>query len=265
MTAAALPTSQWNLNTVSHRALTRLLISAGDRRLALSNAELQLKSKTVVLTAGQAYWNEKLSSTLKLANIPRETRVLISVSIRSKKEKGFQEAAWTRLQLYNYRGVLTQSPQSLALFTGSEVYPSESGMRLHVAFQEFANRVVFPRAIAIAPLEIERRDARESVTIGGSVLVNPSEPREVIEKLAASDPLKVLSDEKKAFLWKHREIALSHPTSLAKLALAVPFENPACVQEFHRLLAMWPLVPPSFALSVNRAIAKARNSHVSSF
>jgi hypothetical protein len=73
---------------------------------------------------------------------------------------------------------------------------------------------------------------------------------EVLERLAASDPLTQPSDEEKTLLYKYRHYLKDDPRALAKLMLSINWLDTDQIREARRMLKQWAPLSPTQALDL---------------
>jgi phosphatidylinositol-4,5-bisphosphate 3-kinase len=157
--------------------------------------------------------------------------------------------AWVNCLLITHDHELRSGALSLRMWRDEKANPigtcvqnsSSSAPILHVGFDEYQLPVVFPT-----------KDETELLNDPGvSAILQPDPAQaELIHNLISKYPLYPLTKEERSMLWKFRRYCAGFPKSLPKLLLSVPYNSRACVQELHRLLQAWPMLPPIDAMEL---------------
>eukprot|EP01126_Amoeba_proteus_P051292 TRINITY_DN6117_c0_g1_i22.p1 TRINITY_DN6117_c0_g1~~TRINITY_DN6117_c0_g1_i22.p1 ORF type:complete len:751 (+),score=168.27 TRINITY_DN6117_c0_g1_i22:90-2255(+) len=191
--------------------------------------------------------NMTIPSTLFLSNLPRESKLAISLwfsNTKGGKSSKLTSIAWVNCLLYDYKNELRTGPQIL------KMWPNTAEPMGTVVGN------IDPQAIA---LTIEFYS-------GDSIVVIPTEPLDYIpyppceepspeenktlQTLVGQHSLKNLTNEDKALIWKYRTHIMNSPGGLAKFCQSVDKANRIAVQEMHRLIKEWSEVSPVDSLEL---------------
>jgi phosphatidylinositol 3-kinase len=166
---------------------------------------------------------------------------------------------WVNTQLIDHHGFLRSEPIALRLWCdkGQPANPIGTCIDNHAgttsisfSFDKFARPVVFPVDDPPAPPGIPGAAAATEDSLFSKDDKKSKEKAGLIETLINWDPLYSLSEEEMDLLWECRWSLPQKPRSLPKFLQAVPWDDPAAVQEAHIILARWPPLAPLLALEL---------------
>src|SRR3990167_460736 len=205
-------------------------------------------------------WNFWFNFGIKMMNIPRACRICFTLyaTTRSgtskppnrryttKENKEMMKdipIAWVNCLLISYNHELRTGRVSLRMWRDEKANPIGTCVQnsqavapvLHLQFDEYQLPVVFPTkdAKTLPAMDVESLQFGEE----GFELLSQIIPK--IDRIISKDPLYHLSQEERSMFWKQRKYCTTTTASLPKLLVSAPFNNRACVQEMHRLLADW--------------------------
>jgi len=207
-------------------------------------------------TTSSIPWSDSLTwdqvivfSSLCLGDIPKETRVCLTLYARDKS--GNTPMGWASYRLFDFHDVLASGPITTFMwpeeaanpigFCGSCASTKEKNThRLKFEFESHAVPVTYTDI-----MELPR--SQEVLTPP-----TPNESQKAdIEEVALMDPLFYPNNRERELMWRFRHwIKDNHPKALNKLTLAVPWTDPLQIQEFYRLLEIWPKIEPQNALEL---------------
>eukprot|EP01091_Cochliopodium_minus_P009002 TRINITY_DN2134_c2_g1_i2.p1 TRINITY_DN2134_c2_g1~~TRINITY_DN2134_c2_g1_i2.p1 ORF type:complete len:1422 (+),score=367.59 TRINITY_DN2134_c2_g1_i2:21-4286(+) len=190
-------------------------------------------------------WDEIVSPSIQIKQIPKETRVCVTFYVGNGKVE--YPMASVMFPLIDYKDRLRTGAYKFAMTPYGKANPLSSVpnydaklFKLNMDFmtQEMGIPVVY------IPLQIKRRTQQ--------ILVPTSKEKEVLDRLLQEDPLYLLSVEEKELLWKYRFYCTKPPYHLVlpKILLSVKWTEPIQVAEIHLLLKIWPKIPPVNALEL---------------
>ncbi|EGC32311.1 hypothetical protein DICPUDRAFT_38568, partial [Dictyostelium purpureum] len=236
-----------NLNpTIFQKFLPDSANNLNDIKLTVSvslchGEELLTDSMEIVAVKGsKPLWCEWLRSALLMSDIPRATKLCFTV-FAQVGDKNKISIGWADLQLIDYHGQLLSGVTSLILWPGDRVdlpdfnIPSPS---LVIEFCQFPFPVVFPK-----PERMERTEIRDYVEAR-------KEDQDRLDELIEKDPLYILTESDKKFIWMYRMHLQTIPSSLPKVLQSLHWNSPAEVREAHRLLSIWSPLSPLEALEL---------------
>ncbi|CDS37967.1 phosphatidylinositol 45 bisphosphate 3 kinase [Echinococcus multilocularis] len=228
-------------------------------------AKYQNTRGAIIVMGGNSalQWNQSLNFRLIYSNLPLATRVCV-VLLQVKRRPGrIMEfpVGWANMNLFDERGYLVTGRRSLPLWRSSFTSPeTETTHQLNLAGTVAENpdpeftlvlnfchpsnqkaRIRFPISRFITTVRGASPNT-PTATIVPSLHSSDSDIR-VIRDLIHRDPFYELSEQDKALLWRIRDSCcrrLYPAESLPWLVQAVAWERRELVEEFYRLLAVWP-------------------------
>lgn len=216
-------------------------------------------------------WYEWLSTNIELRNIPRATRVCVTMwgKLIKKDELGNKELplGWANIQLFGYKHELKSGLAAINIWPDEKANPigtcvgnsNPLSSTLYLEFDSYPLPVVFPtEPMVIKPEEPNRK----TVMIAPKPLV-VGEFQKKIDGIIGKDPLYVLTPEERQTLWEHRDYCFEKPHSLPKFLQSVNYADREAVQIMHRMLEKWEHLPPQSALEL--LDSRYADAHVRSY
>ncbi|KAH9279271.1 Phosphatidylinositol 4,5-bisphosphate 3-kinase catalytic subunit alpha isoform [Echinococcus granulosus] len=247
--------------SVVNNYIVRVGLAHGGQLLA----KYQNTRGAIIVMGGNSVlqWNQSLNFRLIYSNLPLATRVCV-VLLQVKRRPGrIMEfpVGWANMNLFDERGYLVTGRRSLPLWRSSFTSPeTETTHQLNLAGTVAENpdpeftlvlnfchpsnqkaRIRFPISRFITTVRGASPNT-PTATIVPSLHSSDSDIR-VIRDLIHRDPFYELSEQDKALLWRIRDSCcrrLYPAESLPWLVQAVAWERRELVEEFYRLLAVWP-------------------------
>jgi hypothetical protein len=210
---------------------------------------------------------------LKLCNLPKETRLCITVyGTKQYKDWDKSEAipgkndyalGWVNVQLFNYRGALKTGKVSLKLWPDAvaniigtcqeNVIPDEDPAILSLEFDEYSLPVVIPTSGTIPERFVKEQEEYEKVWKQKSKILSKNKLDETLDQIIKMDPVQSsvsMTDEERWRLWENRDLIKKNPKALPKFLLSVHWVNPYAVRLAHQYLEEWSPVAPLDALEL---------------
>jgi hypothetical protein len=189
------------------------------------------------------YWSETLRSNIKYCELPRETKLCITLYASSGKQE--VPLGWVNKPIADPNGKIRGGIQTLSMWESRQkacpTKPCEqnpnSSLCLKIQFEDVPEPIIFvdPVPLSTEPTASEKDNVH----------------KRVIEEVLQKDPLNPLSEDEQALLWQHRKYLQQHyPHSLPKLLLSVDWLNKSAVAEIHRMLLDWKPLEPVKALEL---------------
>ena len=197
---------------------------------------------------------ESVTLSAQTATIPKAARLCITVwgqrkhnplDLSGDSDNNYA-LGWTSLQMIDFRNQLVAGSHSFRLWEFDPANPigptsdnpSSEAPTLHISFPRRLHPVVFPEFPSPPPLDLRRVEAI------------PPEDMVVINAVIGRDPLAEISSGEKELLWDARYFLVDRPESLPKFLRAVQWDDPAQVEETHRLLDVWAPMDPVDSLEL---------------
>ncbi|CAL8074635.1 unnamed protein product [Orchesella dallaii] len=209
-------------------------------------------------------WNETLRFQISVPDMPRSSRLCVSVCSISKNKKRQEEycmLAWGNINLFDFKGRLITGKVRLDLWpapmsldsvyllhplgiTGSSLDKGSSSLELE--FDKYSLPLYYPKEHEIYSfaefLNKKNEDAATACV--------PADDT-ALEELINKDPLCEISEQDKALVWKYREYCLTEfPQSLPRLVAAVKWNSRENTAIFYDLLKRWRPVTMETALAL---------------
>ena len=212
--------------------------------------------------SGNYLWDNTVNLGMQIPTVPREARICFAVKVVDDSGKR-TPLAWTSCGVFDHAGRLIAGPHSLPLLPGE---PNPIGICVHamglqtnsqlkVVFQKDSSPTVPIVHFTCTPPDFTIATSAGNISSSSSSSSKTKAKISEVDKarldeLVGKDPLYVLSDEERTFVWKHRDYLRWVPLAIIKIAQSVPWVIPAAVQAMHGLLKEWPLIAPVRALEL---------------
>lgn len=204
-------------------------------------------------------FDEELTFQTKTCNLPRETRLSITIFARSDtnnvKPKVYSSdvpIGWINCLLFDHKSEIKKGLHSLRTWKGRaniigscsennfSSSPAQIFLELYVNGQESPGSIVKKKRT--------KKELSRNITI---VHEEPNKKdRAHLIKLIEQDSLVELEDEDKSLLWKYQNWCKKRPESLPKLLLSVDWGNRFDTSIIYQLLREWPVLHPITALEL---------------
>ncbi|CAH1786121.1 unnamed protein product [Owenia fusiformis] len=197
-------------------------------------------------------WDEWVEfDGLCVGTIPRETRLCMTLyGIRTVPTDSKQHTAghqmndalgWATVQLFNYRGHLTQGPQLLGLWPDGQAKPTgtcqsfvdnSDSVLLQVSLPDFEHVVYFP-AVEVGEINDPQPFAN----------LHP-DSKEQLQEILERDCISLCNAYEKEVLWEKRHYLYGHPEALARVLAACTSWEWASLADTYTMVQQWsPLTP----------------------
>jgi phosphatidylinositol-4,5-bisphosphate 3-kinase len=200
-------------------------------------------------------WAQWLNFDIPCYNIPRETRLCITVYGRwnSRRKMEFDKVndvyplGWVNVLLMDYKGYLKTGLTKVALWPNERANPigtcvslqNSAEVHIYLRFPNFPHPVIFPTQIYDDSYETKKSTPP------------PSEPYfSSISSVINSSPLTKLDAESKRMIWNHRYYCLNIPEALPKVLQSARWGVLDDVVEVHKMMKVWNPVDPIVALEL---------------
>eukprot|EP00004_Rigifila_ramosa_P017917 TRINITY_DN4410_c0_g1_i2.p1 TRINITY_DN4410_c0_g1~~TRINITY_DN4410_c0_g1_i2.p1 ORF type:complete len:1276 (-),score=331.80 TRINITY_DN4410_c0_g1_i2:61-3729(-) len=186
-------------------------------------------------------WGEWLEFRLPISNLPKATKLCVTLVGNINGVKDDIPLAWINFRLINFQDQLVTGLMSQKMWPNDYANPigttlgnsAKTGATLFVQFPEYSIPVIFHELPRVPPNDVDTLDWSRM-----SSVANPSDLQKV-DQLIASDPLAQLTDSDLQLLWSYRHYCRSFPQALPKIMLAVNHVKISQIEESHRLLQAW--------------------------
>jgi hypothetical protein len=200
------------------------------------------------IPASSRLWCQWLRTTLQMCEIPRATRVCLSMCAIHPVNGSEIPLGWVNFTLIDYKNQLRTGVMSLNLWPGEKAnpigtcvpnYKSKNPTRLIIELYRFPLPVQY-----VPPELVDRHGVYEDIP-------RPRRPDiQTMSKVIAKDPLYVPNQEEKKLLWQYRYYWRNNSRALAKVLTSVTWTKSEDVQEAHRMLTYWAPLSPVEALEL---------------
>jgi hypothetical protein len=205
------------------------------------------------------YWNQILQTKIKLCNLPRETRLGLTVYCSNGKTE--VPIGWVNHVVTDLTGRVKSGSFVLKLWereksksTGNCDVNVRSPLALKIQFEESSSPLVYSSAINFTETMLNFNSDDHVVHTPRQInaIEEPEElVRHKIQAILKRDALVELNDEDKLLIWEHRFYVRSvDENSLAKVCMACDWTNKDQVAELHALLKVWHPIDPINALEL---------------
>lgn len=191
-------------------------------------------------------WCQWLRLNLQMCQIPKATRLCLSLMGVNPNDGSEFPLGWVNLNLVDYNGNLRMGVTSLNLWPGEKAnpigtcvpnYKSKNPIKLIVELYKFPHVVKYKRPILVAPAYEDNPYPR-------------APERKRLVHIISQDSLHMPSSEEKKLLWEYRRTLAPNPKALAKVLMAINWSRPEDVAEAHRMLTYWTPLSPIEALEL---------------
>eukprot|EP01087_Luapelamoeba_hula_P015284 TRINITY_DN4549_c1_g1_i3.p1 TRINITY_DN4549_c1_g1~~TRINITY_DN4549_c1_g1_i3.p1 ORF type:complete len:1541 (-),score=187.61 TRINITY_DN4549_c1_g1_i3:661-5283(-) len=194
-------------------------------------------------------WCEWVRTTTQLSEIPRETRVCITLNAHHAATAQALPLGWVSMTLMDFKGQLRTGVFSLNLWPGdanpigpcTPNYETKNPLKLICELYRFPHAVLF--------MNEEQSGQKQNDEYWNSVRPRPEDTK-TLNAILAKDSLHVLDPEEKKLLWTYRYFCRKNPRALAKVLQSVDWTKNKSVQDAHRMLRCWRPLGPTEALEL---------------
>jgi len=249
--------------------IDKIYIKAG---LYHGNEPLCAPVDTKQVDANELKWNEKLTFSIGMEDLPRNAKICLAVCAIRKKAKKFS-VKWANLQIFDYYGRMISGRTELTLFPIPErfqefLYPlgnvnakSLESLPSSLSVEFDQNEIIFPNKSNViyeyALWAMQREKDGESYGHSDEMkhrhLLNTKmneEEKKRLDELLKKDQLSVISEKDKDFIWRWRLECIEKPDSLPKLIDSVKWNRRDEVSQLYFLLSQWKPVQVETALEL---------------
>lgn len=203
----------------------------------------------------QLRWNEWLQFKIQVRQLPRESRLCLTLYGIPPTSKGNTlnssrtPLGWVAVPLFDFKGVLVSGTQLLGLWPDDTANPvgtctsnllHPSSVILQVEFERYLADIVFPDFETNGWLPCDETDRCEPQATTSEVY------RQILEK----DLFNELKPEESELLWEHRHYCMSVPKALPLILSAAPSWEYGFLPEIYNLLASWAPLRPVDAMEL---------------
>ncbi|CAF0796738.1 unnamed protein product [Brachionus calyciflorus] len=198
--------------------------------------------------------NQRIDFDIKIKALPKFSKFCFCLYYTTKKKKTTSAFAFLSLNLYDFESFLingkkklfmwsldsiTDSFENISQFHTTGINHEKNSSYLQIEFLNGDN-IKFP--------DDNHRELFYSNNNQYGFSEDFITDINGLEFIINKNSLAELSILEKRYLWKNRNKLLEYPYSLAKLAKCVDWTDFSCIQEYHKLLNIWPLIKPIDAL-----------------
>lgn len=225
-------------------------------RVSLINgtSELHRASLTrLAVGSSSVLFNEWLKLPIAISSIPRTARFSFTLyAIQSLKKKKKIPVATFNFPVFTFNSWMNTGTYMKRMWKGKDMNfflttcESNEKNPISISFRipsyKYAIRFLFD-AKSIQNGEKVLNDIRDEAVFSVEITKR-------IEKLAKSDPLTVLTQQDKEFIWNNRELCKQYPELLSSFLECINYTKPDQVVQMHKLLYEWKQPSPLLALSL---------------
>ncbi len=218
-------------------------------------------TKLSALVDGNLIWDQVMFTTVTIPNIPLGVRLQFSLWQRARAQGASHGASdpksidaatdkcvgWVNFALYNSAGFMKSGLQAAILWTGkepgAEAVPDPVGSCLQNVFAKdpIALFIDFEPSIYFKNPKMRPRlsEAPTSKMSKGASKLDAGGISAQLESIVKRDSLRHMTEEEKMLIWDNRNLLVSDPRALPKVALACPWDDDAKVRELYELIRFW--------------------------
>lgn len=207
-------------------------------------------------------WDEPLTTPLATKAMPRATVLSFTLMYKTSEDEPPRPVAWVNMHVFDHTGILVTGTRDLKMWPSDDEMANPIGTCVEdleslnpmILTLEFDSHLdVFGR-LGIPRLPICKYTWGADTDTSASKRRQHASPHpeevELLERLAASDPLTQPSDDEKVLLYKYRHYLKDDPRALAKLMLAINWLDTDQIREARRMLKQWAPLSPTQALDL---------------
>ena len=166
-------------------------------------------------------------------------------------DKNRVAVGWTSCRVFDHCARIVSGEVVLPMLEGASANPvgiCVDSMGLGAAPGTMQLRVVFPRGPTV--LYPDDEDLPEAPEAERAVPKMDTGDFARATVIVTKDPLYVMSEDEKRFIWRQRWNLRTVPEALPKVVLATPWTDPGAVRELHRVVGAWAQMEPLRAIEL---------------
>ena len=198
-------------------------------------------------------WDELLIFDIDIKDIPRETKICISVNALTSPKRQTKDAksrlglAWLSVNLFDFKGLFLCRSHLFGLLSGNEMNPaatcSSSNIQepksiiLRADFRMYHEEVIFPEALIQTAQSVDHNSCSSEISVK-------------LDEIISKGIITEMSEVEKELIWKHRIDLRNIPQALQYVFASVPDLKRTTIAQIHELLQVWQPLSPVMALGL---------------